>query len=181
MKTISIRSPTSLKVTLKQLRLGKGWNIDETFIREHQMATHFMAHPDFTEGVSARLINKPPTKPNWQPSKLADVSDEDVSKFFTQPDNVDRLALIDPLEGAKSQRGYVEYPYARFALPRETDIESVVRRVGSGGKNAIINELLGMWNNKLGAKEKIEEVLSRQTRPNPRGGLSWRDEATASL
>jgi 3-hydroxyisobutyryl-CoA hydrolase len=41
------------------MRLGKSWSISETFQREYQMAAKFMRHPDFTEGVSALLIQKP--------------------------------------------------------------------------------------------------------------------------
>ncbi|ETN41929.1 uncharacterized protein HMPREF1541_03868 [Cyphellophora europaea CBS 101466] len=180
LKTISIRSPTSLKVTLKQLRMGKAWSIDETFIREHQMASHFMGHPDFTEGVSARLINKPATEPQWQPSTLAEVSEEYVNKFFTQPDNVPRLALVEPLEGAEAQQGYTEYPHAKFSLPREIDIENTVRSIGEDGYQAVLDELVKRWDNKLGVKAKVQEVLDRCTSKTTKG-VAWNDELKANL
>lgn len=181
LKTISIRSPTSLKVTLKQLRLGKHWNIDETFIIEHYMATHFMAHPDFTEGVSARLINKPPTEPKWNPSSLADVSEDEVSKFFTPPQNVAELALVEPLKGVKNLHGYTSYPFAKYALPREIDIRKVVRKEGRNGKRAVVGALLQEWNNKLGAEEKINEVLVRCTNSSSSGPITWKEGAKANL
>ncbi|KAL9114806.1 MAG: hypothetical protein Q9187_007408, partial [Circinaria calcarea] len=47
LKALSEKSPTSLKVALRQLRLGKGWGISETFQREYHIASRFMSHPDF--------------------------------------------------------------------------------------------------------------------------------------
>lgn len=160
-KTINIRSPTSLKVTLKQLRLGRNWDISETFIREHQMAAHFMAHPDFTEGVSARLINKPPTQPNWQPATLAEVSDADSSKFFTKPEGLQALKLIEPANSKMSD--YRDYPHAMYALPREADIQKKVSEVGEKGKKAVMDGVMKKWSHKLGVKEKVDEVLTRKT------------------
>jgi len=175
LKTIAMRSPTSLKVTLKQLRLGKHWNISETFIREHQMATRFMAHPDFTEGVSARLISKPPTKPNWKPATLDEVSASDVSEFFTLPEGYEQLALIQSQEGALNPN-YTEYPHVAFALPRESDIEAVVRQHGEKGSKAVLDEMLRKWNNKLGLREKVQDVLARKT-VSAGNGIVWQPQS----
>ena len=180
-KTINIRSPTSLKVTLHQLRLGRNWDIAETFVREHAMATHFMAHPDFTEGVSARLINKPPTQPNWQPSTLKEVSSEDVNRFFTPVEDIDELRLIDPIPG-KSESAYSDYPHAGFALPRENDIKDVVDEKGGEGRKGVINEMVKRWKHKLGVKEKVEDVLRRKTEDAGSGRIVWmREAARANL
>ncbi|KIV92483.1 hypothetical protein PV10_03777 [Exophiala mesophila] len=170
-KTIALRSPTSLRVTLRQLREGKNWNIRETFIREHKMAAEFMAHPDFTEGVSARLINKPPTKPQWKPDTLAQVSKEDVDKFFQIPTPEETIELIPSYPGSPAPE-YTEYPHAIFSLPRESDIEAVVNKVGSKGAGAILAEVLRKWNNKAGVKEKVEDVLARNTK-EVKGVIQW--------
>lgn len=172
LKTISIRSPTSLKVTLQQLRYGKNWNIDETFIREHHMAVHFMAHPDFTEGVSARLITKPPTEPKWKPSTLAEVSKNQVNKFFKAPANVPEMPLIEPMEGVDSPRGYKDYPHAKYALPRESDIEKIARTREKDSDK--IKEVLKAWDHKLGVKEKVVDFLSRQAAEENEGKESAR-------
>jgi len=171
-KTILQRSPTSLKVTLRQLRYGKGWGISETFVREHQMAGHFMAHHDFTEGVSARLINKPPTKPNWEPATLNEVDDETAKSFFTQPEGVDELQLVELAPGAP-EYNYTDYPHASFALPRESDIDAVVKQSGRNGPKAVVDEVMRMWNDKEGVKEKVQEVLARKTRKNEQGRVIW--------
>ena len=174
-KTFGIRSPTSLKVTLQQLRLGKEWNISETFVREHQMAGHFMAHPDFTDGVSARLISKPPTAPKWQPETLSGVSAQDVNKFFTQMEGLSEMPLLEPIDEKNNKHEYMDYPHASFALPRESDIEKAVRDEGYKGKKAAIEALAKKWDYKLGVKEKAEEVIGRRAKITD-GKVEWVEE-----
>ena len=178
-KTISLRSPTSLRVTLRQLREGKKWNISETFIREHKLAAMFMGHHDFVEGVSARLINRPPTKPEWKPASLEEVSEADVNEFFKMPSKDEAVALVEPYQGALDQQ-YKDYPHAVFALPRESDIQRVIRSHGKDGAKAVIDEMLRRWNNKLGVKEKVEDVIARKTSRNG-NALVWISERTANL
>jgi len=180
-KTIAIRSPTSLRVTLRQLREGRNWNISETFVREQKIASTFMAHPDFVEGVSARLINKPPTQPKWNPAKLEEVKEADVDRFFEQPGYHETLQLVDPHEGALDQR-YTDYPHAKFALPRESDIQAVVQQVGQEGSKKVTDEILKQWKNKAGVREKVQEVLARKsTTLKDRKGLRWIGESRARL
>lgn len=179
-KTIAIRSPTSLHVTLRQLREGKDWNISETFVREHKIASRFMAHTDFVEGVSARLLNKPPTQPNWSPAKLEDVKQADVDQFFEHPGD-EALQLVEPHDGALDQR-YTDYPHANFALPRESVIRAAVKEVGKEGSKRVTNNVLKQWKNKAGVREKIQEVLARKTSLSKDGkGLSWRGASQARL
>jgi enoyl-CoA hydratase len=75
------KSPTSLKVTLEQLRGGKGLEIEPVLIREYRMTQRFMAAHDFAEGVRALLIDKD-QKPRWQPSGLADIDAAAVEAYF---------------------------------------------------------------------------------------------------
>ena len=173
LKTIHGRSPTSLKVTLRQLRIGADWNISEAFVREHALATKFMAHPDFVEGVSARLINKPPTKPKWNPSRLDEVSANDVYDFFKAAGP--ELKLLEPAAGALDQE-YLEYPHAGFALPSEKAVKSVVESHGAQGSEAVQSEILAQWNGKEGVNEKVTDVLARMTKDQG-GKLVWQSEA----
>lgn len=178
-KTIAMRSPTSLKVTLRQLRLGKSWKIGETFIREYEMAARFMEHPDFTEGVTARLINKPPTKPNWKPATLDEVKDNEVDNFFSLPDGVEPMKLLEPSPGA--QGDYHDYPHARFALPRESDIEDIVNEKGQQGEDAVIQEVTKQWNHKTGVKEKVADVIQRKCGLTADGKVEWMRSERANL
>ncbi|KAK4944149.1 hypothetical protein LTR28_008309 [Elasticomyces elasticus] len=162
--TILQRSPTSVKVTLKQLRDGGAWNIAETFRREHNIAARFMEHPDFVEGVSARLMRKPPQQPKWTPESLDEVSDRDVAAFF---DRTPELELLATGKGA----AYVDYPHAWIGLPREVEVERVVKQ-GGKMKEEVVQHFVAERNGKMGVREKVEEVLDRRTKEE-KGQLLW--------
>ncbi|KAI5285000.1 hypothetical protein KEM55_000821, partial [Ascosphaera atra] len=63
LKTMQERSPTSLKVALRQMTIGKDWTITQAFQREEKIARQMMDHPDFVTGVSALLIDKSKERP----------------------------------------------------------------------------------------------------------------------
>jgi enoyl-CoA hydratase/carnithine racemase len=66
------RSPTALAVTLQLLRANEGRPLREVFHRE-ALAAHFMiTHPDYLEGIRARIIDKD-DQPRWQPDSIAAV------------------------------------------------------------------------------------------------------------
>jgi enoyl-CoA hydratase len=75
------KSPTSLKVTLRQLTLGRGYNVEEALTLEYRLTQRFMAAHDFFEGVRAVLIDKDQA-PRWQPPSLAAVDDATVAAYF---------------------------------------------------------------------------------------------------
>ena len=52
------KSPTSLKVTLRQLRSGAITIVEQALALEYRLTQHFMAAHDFYEGVRAALIDK---------------------------------------------------------------------------------------------------------------------------
>jgi enoyl-CoA hydratase len=75
------KSPTSLKVTGRQLTLGRDFDVEEALVLEYRLTRHFMAGHDFYEGVRALLIDRD-QNPRWQPSTLADVDDATVEAHF---------------------------------------------------------------------------------------------------
>jgi enoyl-CoA hydratase/carnithine racemase len=75
------KSPTSLKVTLRQLIDGCRFDLEEALVLEYRLTQHFMRAPDFYEGVRAVLIDKD-HQPRWQPATLADVADAVVESYF---------------------------------------------------------------------------------------------------
>ncbi|PYH93674.1 ClpP/crotonase [Aspergillus ellipticus CBS 707.79] len=166
LETLTARSPTSLKVTLRQMRLGKQWTIDETFQREHAIASKFMQHPDFVEGVKARLMSKPPRQASWQPATLEEVTTEIVDEFFSLPDGQQRL----PLLRRNGHYNYKYYPHA-FGLPTEWQIEKLVRG-DTSAKGFNVQEFVDRWGGKDGVREKVAEVLARRTVRTPEG-LRW--------
>jgi 3-hydroxyisobutyryl-CoA hydrolase len=166
-KTITQRSPTSVRVTLQQLRKGQNWSIAETFRREHAMASKFMEHPDFVEGVSSLLIRKPRTTPQWQPSELSKVVDADIDAFFTATPDLELLSTED----------YREYPHAWIGLPREKDVESFVNQKGNVTRAETVEHFVESSSGKLGAREKVEDILERKA-TEEKGRLRWgRDRA----
>jgi enoyl-CoA hydratase len=63
------RSPTALAVTLQLLRANAGRPLSEVYQRE-ALAAHFLiTHPDFLEGIRARIIDKD-DQPRWQPATI---------------------------------------------------------------------------------------------------------------
>ncbi|ERF74304.1 hypothetical protein EPUS_01991 [Endocarpon pusillum Z07020] len=176
LSTIKTRSPTSLKVTLQQLRRGRTWEIRETFIREHKMASRFMSHPDFVEGVTARLM-KPRREPKWNPARLEDVTDEDVTSFFrVSREDESRIQLFEPspygVDPSFKEAQYHDYPHAQMALPREEVIRTCVTQAPRT-RRMIVDEMLRRWERKLGVSEKVEEVLDRKTETGEDGIVRW--------
>jgi enoyl-CoA hydratase len=76
-------SPTSLKITLRQLQLGASLDVAEALQLEYRMTQHAMQRHDFFEGVRAMLVDKDQA-PKWQPASLAAVSEDEVA-FYFQP------------------------------------------------------------------------------------------------
>lgn len=82
LETLAAKSPTSLKVTLEQIRRGgRATTFAETMTMEYRMSQHFARGHDFPEGVRALLVDKD-HKPNWRPARLEEVSDAAVAGYF---------------------------------------------------------------------------------------------------
>lgn len=168
LETISSRSPTSLKVTLRQMRLGKTWSISETFQREAHVSAQFMRHPDFVEGVKARLMSKPPRQAAWKPATLAEVNQDQVDAFFNIPKDEQRMELL-------SEGDYTHYPHLIYGLPTEYAVKEYVQQ-NPDTRGNIIEHFVKTWKNKEGVKEKVGEILSRQTVKTDQG-VRWRDDS----
>jgi len=75
------KSPTSLRITLRQLILGQGLDLEEALRLEYRMTQHVMAAHDFYEGVRAALVDKD-QKPRWRPASLAEIDDRAAEAYF---------------------------------------------------------------------------------------------------
>jgi len=80
-KTIRSKSPTSLKITFRQIREGRKLAFDDCMKMEYRMVNRVVAGHDFYEGVRAVIVDKD-NAPKWQPAELAGVSDADVDAYF---------------------------------------------------------------------------------------------------
>ena len=68
-RRLAERSPTALAVTLQLLRANEGRPLPEVFHREALAAHFIITHPDYLEGIRARIIDKD-DQPRWQPASI---------------------------------------------------------------------------------------------------------------
>uniref|UniRef100_A0A8C0GTB2 3-hydroxyisobutyryl-CoA hydrolase n=2 Tax=Chelonoidis abingdonii TaxID=106734 RepID=A0A8C0GTB2_CHEAB len=88
LETLNKMSPTSLKMTLRQLREGASMNLQDVLIMEYRLSQACMNGHDFYEGVRAVLIDKDQV-PKWKPATLEEVTDEFVDNCFKSLGNSD--------------------------------------------------------------------------------------------
>lgn len=84
------KSPIALKVTHKQILLGKNYDLKQGLEMEYRISQHFMRENEFFEGVRALLIDKD-QKPAWNPITLNSISPEKVDAYFVKLDGSDFL------------------------------------------------------------------------------------------
>jgi 3-hydroxyisobutyryl-CoA hydrolase len=105
------------------------------------------------------------------------VRDSDIQrKFFSsQPSTSFPVPELDQPEG----NSYTQYPHAKLSLPTEEYIGLIVRGEAKGSGNYalttddVFRRLKKECNNKVGLKEKVEEVLARKTTKAEDGTLKW--------
>ncbi|NXS51614.1 HIBCH protein, partial [Brachypteracias leptosomus] len=88
LEIINKMSPTSLKLTLRQLREGASMSLQEVLRMEYRLSQACMRGHDFYEGVRAVLIDKDQT-PRWKPAALEEVTEEFVDNCFKPLGNND--------------------------------------------------------------------------------------------
>jgi 3-hydroxyisobutyryl-CoA hydrolase len=171
--TITSRSPTSVRVALRQLRLGRDWTIADTFQREFHIASRFMSHPDFIEGVTSVLAKKkkgePREPPVWTPPTLEELPESAIEEFFIPPEGTKKLELLKP--GAHDYR---EYPHAMFGLPSEAYLKHVVQRGRRMTPREFVNAVVAEHEGKAGVREKVWDFLNRKTEKDENGYVKWK-------
>ena len=80
------RSPTSLKVTFRQMREGAELDFASCQRMEFRIMARMMEGHDFYEGVRAALIDKDQS-PRWVPPRLDMVSESEIEPFFAPLDD----------------------------------------------------------------------------------------------
>jgi enoyl-CoA hydratase len=88
--TIRLKSPTSLKIALAQLRRGRYLDFASCMRTEFRIVSRLLLGHDLYEGIRSVIIDKDQA-PLWQPSSLAAVSAAEVERHF-EPQS-DELAL----------------------------------------------------------------------------------------
>ncbi|KAF9384480.1 hypothetical protein CPC16_008418 [Podila verticillata] len=169
--TLRTVSPTSLKVTLQQIREGANLGIADCFRMEHQLSRQFLSGHDFSEGVKALLIEKT-NEPKWVPATVEEVDREKMlGQYFRNQAPV-------PLSLSNTTT-WKQYPFRRYGLPSEEEIRMVVKgeSAGSGPLQLTTEEVADVCvkksGGKIGVREKVQEVLSRKVTKNADGELKW--------
>lgn len=123
------------------------------------------------------FLSKPRKKPQWEPSLLADITDEDIDQlYFTQP-SPNELTFPSNLDMR-------QYPYSRFALPTENDVRQAVTgenpEFGSEGRLKTAKEVMDWFirgrPEKRGVREKLTDILERKTYLDDAGRLVWNSQ-----
>jgi enoyl-CoA hydratase len=79
--TIRGKSPTSLKIALRQMRLGESLTFAAAMRTEFRIVSRIVHGHDFYEGVRAVIVDKD-NAPRWRPAELAAVSEAEVERHF---------------------------------------------------------------------------------------------------
>ncbi len=80
--TMRTKSPTALKVTLRNIREAASFDkLEQSFQQDYRIALACIAGHDFIEGIRATIVDKD-RNPHWQPETLADVTVEIVERHF---------------------------------------------------------------------------------------------------
>ena len=74
---LSERSPTALALTLKLLRHNERLPMNKVYEADFRAMQFIIRHPDFREGIRARLIDKD-NQPRWQPDSIDKVTLSDL-------------------------------------------------------------------------------------------------------
>jgi enoyl-CoA hydratase len=89
--TMQKMSPTSLKVTLRNIRDASSFKrLEESFQQDYRIALACIAGHDFIEGIRAQIVDKD-RNPRWRPEKLEQVTADIVDRHF---ESVGDLELI---------------------------------------------------------------------------------------
>jgi enoyl-CoA hydratase len=85
-----LKSPTSLEITLAQLRRGRTLDFAECMRTEFRIVSRLVRGHDLYEGIRSVIIDKDQA-PRWRPSSLEAVSAAEVERYFAR--QADELAL----------------------------------------------------------------------------------------
>lgn len=97
--TIARASPTSLAITLHQLRSGRGLDLAEMLRIEYRLAVRCSEGHDFPEGVRAILVDKD-NAPRWHPARIEAVDAASLDAYFAPfADPQDELVLEQDGDG----------------------------------------------------------------------------------
>lgn len=75
------RSPISLAITDRHIRLSRNMDLREVLEQDYRLALRCLEMTDFAEGVRAVLIDKD-NCPVWQHSRVEDITEAEIAAYF---------------------------------------------------------------------------------------------------
>jgi enoyl-CoA hydratase/carnithine racemase len=100
-------SPTSLVFTLGLLKRNKGRPLEEVFATEEKAAGFMIRHPDYFEGIRARLLEKD-ERPEWRPPTLEEVRSDELFTFLKTMDNPESTGRVAPAPRMQNSRKEID-------------------------------------------------------------------------
>ncbi|KAJ3343533.1 hypothetical protein HDU83_005659 [Entophlyctis luteolus] len=140
LQTLQKMSPTSLKVTLEQLRRGRQEDFATCFRMEYRMVQESLQSKDFFEGVTAALVEKrtPVWNPDW--AHMDSLKQSEIEKrFFTLREKFpESLSLITPRLEFGNDRSFFEYPHKTLSgLPTDRDVLGILTKFGGNSERVV--------------------------------------------
>jgi 3-hydroxyisobutyryl-CoA hydrolase len=183
--TLSQRSPTSLHVSLSAMRATMNYTRYHAFQREYELATHFMRHPDFENGVRARLIER--RNPTWSlPAETLSQPSDWVSKEIIQKGrfNEELDESFYMLEKGRSDHVTEERGLFRYSLPMEVSVLATLMKgkIEWENENAgftrkeLVDFIVGQNLGKAGLERKLNFILDMKTVEDETGKVIWKFE-----
>ncbi|XP_062566224.1 3-hydroxyisobutyryl-CoA hydrolase, mitochondrial-like isoform X2 [Saccostrea cucullata] len=80
--TLSKMSPTSMKITLRQILEAETMTLQDVLVMEYRLSQRCVEDHDFYEGVRAVLVDKDQS-PKWNPPTLEKVTPQKVDWYFS--------------------------------------------------------------------------------------------------
>lgn len=90
--TIRAKSPTSLKLALAQVRVGRSLSFNACMKTEFRIVSRLIYGHDFYEGVRAVIVDKD-NAPHWQPDTVLAVTRQEVDRHFAPLPAGEELSL----------------------------------------------------------------------------------------
>jgi len=82
LETMRKMSPTSLKITLRNIRSALSFEeVEQSFQQDYRVSLACVAEHDFIEGIRAAIVDKD-RNPAWRPDKLEAVTPDIVARHF---------------------------------------------------------------------------------------------------
>jgi enoyl-CoA hydratase/carnithine racemase len=82
LETMRKLSPTSLKITLRNIRSALSFEeVEQSFAQDYRVSLACVAGHDFTEGIRAAIVDKD-RNPTWRPETLEGVTPDIVERHF---------------------------------------------------------------------------------------------------